>query len=87
MRGWFASAIGNTMDFRLRGTVFTDDRSLSPGFHFQQSAYLSAGQNISVPFEFLKFPSGSEVKVSAVPGAAPAGNRCDTSFNFLFIEN
>jgi hypothetical protein len=87
LRGWFSSAISNTMDCRIRGTVFTDDRSLSSGFHFQQSAYLASGQNIDFPFEYLKFPPGAEVKVSAVPGGAPAGNRCDTNFHFLFIEN
>lgn len=87
LRGWFASAISSTMDCRIRGTVFTDDRTVSTGFHFQQAAYLASGQNIDFPFEFLKFPSGAEIKVSAIPGSAPAGNRCDTNFHFLFIEN
>lgn len=87
LRGWFSSAISAPMDCRIRGTVFTDDRSVSTGFHFQQQAYLSSGQNIDFPFEFLKFPPGAEIKVSAIPGSAPAGNRCDTNFHFLFIEN
>ena len=51
LRGWFASAINSTMDCRIRGTVFTDDRTVSPGFHFQQAAYLASGQNIDFPFE------------------------------------
>lgn len=33
------------------------------------------------------FYTDTEIKVSAVPGSAPAGNRCDTNFHFLFIEN
>jgi len=87
LRGFFASAISSTMDTRIRGTVFTDDRTLSTGFHFQQAAYLASGQNIDFPFEFLKFPAGAELKISAIPGGAPAGNRCDANFHFLLIQN
>lgn len=85
--GWRGSAIGAKMDLRIRGTVFTDDRSLSQGFHFQQPMLLPDGTADTEDFHYLKFPQGSEVKVSAVSGGAPAGNRCDSSFHFLLIQN
>lgn len=85
--GWTASAISATMDARIKGTVFTDDRALSTGFHFQQTAYLASGQNFIDENHYLKFPAGAEIKISAIPGSAPAGNRCDGSFHFLLISN
>jgi hypothetical protein len=87
LRGWRASAIGARMDTRLRGTVFTNDRSLSTGFHFQQPMYLPDGVSDSEVFHYLKFPEGSELKISAIPGGAPAGNRCDSSFHFFILQN
>jgi hypothetical protein len=85
--GWTAGAISGNMDTRLRGTVFTDDRAVSTGFHFQQTAFLPAGQTFRDEVHYLKFPSGCELKVSAIPGGAPAGNRCDGSFHFLLISD
>jgi len=83
--GWTCSAVGNTMDVRLRGRAYTDDRTVSPGFHFQENAYLGSGQSGGDTIPSLRFESGAEIKVSAVPGGAPAGNRCDATFKFLLI--
>jgi len=85
--GWKASAIANTMDVRVRGTVFTDDRSLSTGFHFQETAYLAAGSSHEDDLHMLSFPAGAVLKVSAIPGAVAAGNRCDASLHFMFIQD
>ena len=87
LRSWSVSAVGSTMDSRLRGKAFTDNRGLSSGFHFQSNAYISAGQNYFLPFEYLKFDSGSEIKISAIPGNAAAGNRCDASIGFIMIAD
>lgn len=85
--GWRGSVIGARMDLRIRGTVFTDDRTLSQGFHFQQPMLLDDGVSDTENFHYLKFPQGAELKVSAISGGAPAGNRCDSSFHFLLIQN
>jgi len=87
LRGFYASAFSAAMDVRIRGQAFTDDRSLSQGFHFQQSAYLANGANADFDFEYLKFPSGAEVKLSAISTQAGSGNRCDANFHFILIQN
>lgn len=88
LRGWSVGSIGNTQDTRIRGQAFTNDRTLSPGFHFQQTCFLSNGQNADFPVEYLKFPEGAEIKISSIPGGtAAAANRCDGSFHFLLISN
>jgi len=87
LRGFYASAFSAAMDVRIRGQAFTDDRSLSQGFHFQQSAYLANGANSDFDFEYLKFPSGAEIKISAISSQAGAGNRCDANFHFILLEN
>lgn len=85
--GWHASAIGTTMDVRLRGQAFTHDRSVSPGFHFQETAWLGSGQNFSDDAHYLAFPAGAILKFSAIPGAAAAGNRCEASMHFIIVSN
>ncbi len=85
--GWHASAVGNTMDVRIRGQAFTHNRALSPGFHFQETAWLGSGQSFTDDFHFLPFPALSVVKLSAIPGGAAAGNRCEGSFHFVLIED
>jgi hypothetical protein len=85
--GWNASAISSTMDTRLRAQVFTDDRSLSQGFHFQQNIYLASGQIYDEDTHYMRVPSNAQIKISAIPGAAAAGNRADASFHFLLVQN
>jgi hypothetical protein len=85
--GWDVSAIGTTMDTRLRATVFADDRTLSTVHHFQDTAFLAAGAEHVVDIHYLACPSGSEIKVSAIPGSAPAGNRLDCSFHMIVRNN
>lgn len=85
---WSASAIGNTMDCRLRADVFSSDRSLSPGvFHFMDRAYLTSGRD-GIWLQYMdKYPAGAVIKVSAIPGGAPAGNKLDCDFSLLVVED
>jgi hypothetical protein len=83
---WFASAISAAMDVRLRAKVFADDRTLSTVHHFQDSSYLASGQVSDTRVHYLECPPLCEIKISAVPASAPAGNRLDTSFHMLLLE-
>jgi len=49
--------------------------------------YLSSGQFASASFDYLAFPEGALIKVSAIPGATAAGNRCDVGMKFLLIQD
>lgn len=84
---WDACAVGQTMDIRMRAQVFSNDRSLSQQFHFQDTMYLASNQNQVCEVPFLSFPAGCIVKVAAIPGATLASNRCDCSFDLLLIQN
>lgn len=84
---WDCCAINTSMDIRMRAQVFLADRSLSTEFHFQDTMYLASGQNQVCELPYLKFPADSVIKMAAVPGAAPATNRCDASFDLLLIQN
>ncbi len=83
-----AAAIGNTMDTRLRTDVFANDSTLSPGtFHFISRVFLAAGQTATEDMKYKKLPSNAVVKISAIPGGTPAGNKLDTSFHIICIAN
>jgi hypothetical protein len=84
----YYSAISTTMDFRLRADVDATTRAVTPGvFHFQDTAYLSSGQSLDKAEDWLKMPAGAVIKISAVPGSAPAGNRADANFDILCIAD
>jgi hypothetical protein len=83
---WDALAVGNTMDTRIRATVFADDNSLSTVYHFLDRAFLAAGADIMQELEFRVIPAGGVVKISAIPGGAPAGNKLDCSFSICCIK-
>lgn len=84
--GWDSHAINATMDVRLRATVFADDRALANAHHFQDAMYLPSGTADDEELDYLCCPAGSEIKVSAIPGSAPAGNRCNTTFRLLLVD-
>lgn len=84
---WDSAAISNTMDTRIRATVFADDGTLSTVYHFLDRVWLASGQNASQSLEYREVPSGAVVKISAIPGAAPAGNKLDCSFSIICIAN
>lgn len=80
--GWDVSAIGQTQDSVIRGTVFADDRSLSTVFHSQDGLFVPGNtQSPNIDLHYLPFPAGCEIKGSSIPGAAAAGNRCDLMFH------
>lgn len=85
--GWHVNAISANMDCRIRGTVFTDSRTLSPGFHFQETSWVPSGGSFVGDFHYASFPEGAQIKLSAIPSAAAAGNRCEGSFHFLLIQD
>jgi hypothetical protein len=82
---WDAAAIANTMDTRIRATVFADDNSLSSVYHFIDRAFIASGENITQGLEYRSLPANSVVKVSAIPGGAPAGNKLDCSFSLIVM--
>lgn len=85
LSGWNCSSVKSIMDIRLSGKAFTDDRSVSPGYHFQDTAYLGDGLHFNTPLPSLRFEEGAIIKCSAIPSGAAATNRCDISFHFLLI--
>lgn len=84
---WDAAAIGNTMDTRIRATMFMDDGTISTVYHFIDRIFLASGQNSTQSLEYRELPSNSIVKISAIPGSAPAGNKIDCSFSLICMEN
>ena len=80
---WDAAAISNTMDTRIRATVFADDNTLSTVYHFLDRVFLASGQNSIQDLEYRIIPAGCVVKISAIPGAAPSGNKLDCSFSII----
>lgn len=85
---WHCRAISNTMDVRIRGDFFSDDREASPGvFHFIDRSFLSAGASDGRDLHYAIVPAGAEVKVSAIPGGAQAGNKIDCDFDLIIVQN
>lgn len=80
-----AFAISNTMDVRLRAKIWAND-GLSNAFHFLSRAFLTAGSNSSPIFNYLRIPPTAELKVSAIPGGTPAGNKLDASLNLIKVK-
>ena len=84
---WDSAAIGGTMDVRLRATVFSDDNSISSVYHFLDRVFLAAGQLATQSLEYRELPANCVVKISAIPGGAPAGNKLDVSFSVICMAN
>lgn len=84
---WDIAAIGNTMDTRLRALQFMDDKTLSTVYHFIDRSFLASGQNSVQSLEYRELPSNCVVKISAIPGGAPAGNKVDCSFSIIVMQN
>lgn len=84
---WDIAAISNTMDVRLRSTSFMDDNSLSTVYHFLDRGFLSSGQTTTQDLEYRELPSDCVIKISAIPGAAAAGNKLDCSFSLIVMKN
>jgi hypothetical protein len=84
---WDAGAINQSMDARLRATVRTSDRSLIGRYLFQANAFLAAGERHSENLPGLKFPAGSRIKVSAIPGATTGSPRMDASFSLIILAD
>lgn len=85
--GWHVNAISANMDTRIRGTAYTHNRATSVGYHFQDTAYVPSGGTFVDEFHYLMYNEGAIVKLSAIPSAAAAGNRCEGSFHFVLIED
>lgn len=74
------------MDTRLRADVFSDDRTISSdSYHFIDRMFLSSGTSGTSTLHWLKFPEGATLKISAIPGAAAAGNRVDVDFTVVLV--
>jgi hypothetical protein len=84
---WDVAAIGNTMDTRIRATVFSDDNLISTVYHFLDRVFLASGGNATQNLEYRELPANAIVKISAIPGGAPAGNKADGSFSIICMES
>lgn len=84
---WGAAAINTTMDTRLRATVFADSGALSTVYHFQDRVFLPSGVITDIMLYYPALSAGCVIKVSAIPGNAPAGNKLDCDFHLLLIED
>jgi len=84
---WDVAAIGTTMDTRIRANVFSDDGLISDAYHFLDRVFLASGQNTSGHLEYREIPANGVVKLSAIPGNAPAANKCDGSFSIIVMAN
>jgi hypothetical protein len=84
---WAAAAIGTTMDVRLRSTTHAMERTLSTVYHFEDRVFLASGANANANMFYTKCPALSVLKLSAIPGNAPAGNKFDGSIHVLFVKD
>lgn len=84
---WHIAAISATMDMRLRGDFFTHVYTITPGvFHFLERSFLASGANSGGDLHYRKCPSNAVIKVSAIPGSAPAGNKADCDFALIVTK-
>lgn len=80
---WKVSAINNTMDTRIRATVFSDDGSISTVYHFLDRVWLASGETPTMDMYYRTLPAGAVVKISAIPGGSAAGNKLDVGFTII----
>lgn len=83
---WDSAAISSTMDVRLRSTSFADDNAISTVYHFLDRTFLASGQNTTQDLEYREVPANCIIKISAIPGAAAAGNKLDCSFSLIVMK-
>jgi len=82
---WAVGAINNDMDFRMRATVNTIDRSLCTVYRFQDNIYLPLNSRTDEDLHWLKFPSRAKIKPSCIPSGTTGTVRCDASFPVVLI--
>ena len=88
LKGWSLTNVGTaTMDARLRVQAFSDDRTFSEPFHFNESAYMSSASEVSREIDYLRVPALAEIKTSAIPSNATSTNRLDCDFHLLLIQD
>jgi hypothetical protein len=87
MTVWMMSAIGTTMDARLRATVTTTSRALNGRYLFQDVAFVGSGVHVDEPLSFMKLPARAKVKVSVLPGATAVANRADVSVEIVLVQD
>lgn len=54
-------------------------------YHIMGRSFLGAGANTTFELSHLTLPAGATVKISAIPGSAPAGNKLDASFTIICV--
>lgn len=86
LRDWSVSAVGTTMDTRLRATVNTFDRTIGTRYIFQDTVLVGAGNHAHEELPWMVLPARTKLKVSVLPGLAPSGNRIDAGFTVLILE-
>jgi hypothetical protein len=82
---WFAGAVGNTMDSRVRADSDFDANLTAGAYHFKDTAFLAAGGVADQELHWQKLPAGATVKVSAIPGLAAAGNKLGVNLALICV--
>lgn len=85
--GWDNGAISTNADCRLRGQVYCDDKTLSPGFHFMDRMWVPSNGRGEKEMHLYPVPAGAEIKISCIPANTAAGNRLDSSFDLILAAN
>jgi hypothetical protein len=86
LKDWSVSAVGATMDTRLRATVNTFDRTIGTRYIFQDTVLVGAGNHAHEELPWMVLPARTKLKVSVLPSLAPSGNRIDAGFTVLILE-
>jgi hypothetical protein len=84
---WDGSAIGNTMDLRIRAGVDSFTRAVVAPYHFMDNSYLASGANFSSEMGWRKIPATGDIKVSVIAGGTAGTNRTDVSFTVVLIAD
>jgi hypothetical protein len=84
---WDCSSINTTMDTRLRADTFMDNGISSGAFHFKDIIFLASGAS-SGPrdMHYEEYPPNAMIKISAIPGNAPAGNKLSGQFSLIVMK-
>jgi hypothetical protein len=88
LTAWNGSCIANEQDLRIRATVNTLDRSVTPNvYHFQDNKYLPANTSDEVILPWLKLPELAKVKCSTISASTAGATRIESGFTVILIQN
>lgn len=84
---WSSGAVTGTMDMIVQTTTFADG-AVSTVFHPVDANYLVAGSRAQPQsLWYMRVPALTEIKISAIPGTATAGNRANAHVHILLLSS